>query len=125
MCEPEKRADSSATTGTPDEAGSGHEHQHVADFFGASQDGCHRDTTPVDVLLVQRLFTSHPLPMLVYDVAQLTVLDAIPISLGPEHADRGHGDWRESRCGAVRRGALEREVAHLALDDPWVVTRAA
>ncbi len=75
MCEPEKRADSSATTGTPDEAGSGHEHQHVADFFGASQDGCHRDTTPVDVLLVQRLFTSHPLPMLVYDVAQLTVLD--------------------------------------------------
>jgi PAS domain S-box-containing protein len=72
MCDSEKRADSTAAAGTPDEVGPGH--QHVVDFSGAGQGGRHRDTTSVDALLVQRLFTSHPLPMLVYDVTQLTVL---------------------------------------------------
>ncbi|HWA57258.1 MAG TPA: hypothetical protein VG692_08395, partial [Gemmatimonadales bacterium] len=54
-----------------------------------------------------------------------TKLGPIPISLGPEDADIRHGDWRQQRGGASRRRALEREIAHLALDGAGVVAWAA
>ena len=52
-------------------------------------------------------------------------LGPIPLSLGPEDADRRHGNERESRGRAWRRRALEREIAHLAFDGAGIVARAA
>jgi len=52
-------------------------------------------------------------------------LGAIPVSLGPEDADGCHGDGRQRRGEAGGGRALAWEVAHLALDGPGVVARAA
>jgi hypothetical protein len=52
-------------------------------------------------------------------------LGAIPISLGPEDADRCHGDRRQGRGRARWWRALEREITHLALDGAGVVACAA
>ena len=90
----------------------------LLDADGVASEG---KRTSHDVLLLSAKEVDDP-PATDADIDRLAAaLAPIPISLGPEDPDGGHGEGRQGRGGSGRRRALEGEVAHLALDGTRVV----